>query len=86
MSNYPEHDKLSLFNATKFTPTNLLSEFLDFLQSEMKFEMASYDYDKRMHNHAVPMDQIIAKFVEVDPVKLEKEKEAMLDQIRATNK
>lgn len=78
---YPEHAKAELFKGSKQDKLMLLSEFLDFLQQDMKFEMASYDHDRRIHNHAIPFDVIIAKFIDVDPVAFEREKDKMIKEM-----
>ena len=75
---YPEHAKAELFKNGRGDKLMLLGEFL---QADTKFEMASYDHDKRIHNHAVPFADIIAKFIDVDPVAFEKEKEKMIQEM-----
>lgn len=79
-SKYPEHEKLKA-NEDK---AMLIGSFIDFLR-EQGWELAEW-YDKREELVSVRKrpDEIIGLFLGIDPKTLEKEKQAMLDEIRGS--
>lgn len=78
---YPEHEKLQ----AKQRETSILSEFIDFL-SEQGWELAEFDNrTERLWPIRKRPDEIIGLFLEIDPKKLEREKVAMLNEIRKIN-
>jgi hypothetical protein len=80
MSNYPEHEKLR----ARQTEASTLSSFIDFL-AEQQWEIAEYDdVSERLFTIRLRPEEIIGMFLEIDPKKLEKEKQAMLAEIRKT--
>lgn len=78
---YPEHEKLKACQRE----VSALSNFFDFL-AEQEWEIAKFDdrYERLLSIRERP-DKIIGMFLKIDPKKLEAEKQAMLDEIRATN-
>ena len=78
---YPEHEKLK----ARQRDVGLLSEFIDFL-AEQGWELAQFnDKDERLWPIHKRPEEIIGLFLEVDPKKLEQEKQAMLAEIRKLN-
>jgi len=78
---YPEHEKLKAHQRD----VGLLSEFYDFLTQEQGWEIAKFDDDsQRLWPIRERPAEIIGLFIGVDPKKLEKEKQAMLAEIRST--
>lgn len=81
MNHYPEHEKLK----ARQRDVGLLSEFIDFI-AEQGWELARFnDKDERLWPIHKRPDEIIGMFLEIDPKKLEKEKQAMLAEIRKLN-
>ena len=77
---YPEHEKLKAAQGQVTT----LSDFYDFI-GEQGWEIAKFDDDsERLWPIRKRPDEIIGMFLEIDPVKLEQEKRAMLEEIRGT--
>jgi len=84
MSEYPEHDKLVQVR----DKSQAIGEFLDWLQNERDIVLAEY------HEHAMSrkdvllpahahIETLLGEFFEIDPEKLENEKQYMLEQLRA---
>lgn len=81
MSKYPEHEKLK----TKQHEASTISSFIDFV-AEQGWELAEFDdQSERLFSIRLRPDEIIGMFLEIDPKKLEKEKQAMLAEIRDAN-
>lgn len=82
MAKYPEHEKLKAKSAEAST----LSGFIDFV-AEQGWELATFDDEgQSLFPVRLRPDEIIGMFLEINPTKIEKEKQAMLDEIRTANK
>lgn len=83
MSDYPEHDKQhKIINFSQ-----KCGEFLEWLQEEKGLFLAIYgtrvtDAD-RLYIADPSVTRLLAEFFEIDQDKLEAEKRAMLDELRA---
>lgn len=78
---YPEHEKLK----ARQRDVGLLSEFIDFI-AEQGWELAQFsDKDERLWSIHKRPDEVIGLFLEIDPKKLEQEKQVMLTEIRKLN-
>jgi tRNA(Ile2) C34 agmatinyltransferase TiaS len=81
MKTYPEHEKLHLIK----DKSQAIGEFLEWLQGEQGCVIAQYSGDD-LHPIDSRNEQLLAYFFEIDLVKLEKEKRAMLDELRKAQK
>lgn len=78
-SEYPEHDKLSRVGDR----TQAVGDFLEWVASERGAQLCSFvDGADRFLPLTAGRDQLLGAWVEVDPIKLEDEKRAMLNEIR----
>jgi hypothetical protein len=81
MTNYPEHEKLS---AVK-DKSQAIGEFLDiFLPRQGIVLMEHTEYGDYVPTHR-SITSLLAEFFDIDQAKLDAEKEAMLDALRAAN-
>lgn len=84
MSEYPEHEKLMAVN----DQSQAIGEFLDFGLSSMGIVLAevSYEYhEPRLMATSRSIETILAEYFEIDRDALEREKRAILNEIRKTN-
>ena len=79
---WPEHTKLQAIS----DKSQVCGEFLDWLQ-EQGYHLGRYNEEgTRLYTHTVPMvTKLLAEFFEIDQAKIEDEKRAMLDEIRAAH-
>lgn len=77
MSDYPEHDKMSAIKDKSQT----IGEFLD----STEYVLCLYDEDDRLRPVAASIEQILALYFDIDLNKIEAEKRAMLDALRASH-
>jgi hypothetical protein len=81
MAKYPEHEKLKARQADAL----LLSGFIDFL-NERGWNIAEYTEDSdRLWAIRERPEEIIGLFLEIDPKKLSKEKDAMYAELIAAH-
>lgn len=73
MVEYPEHQKLRAVRAQ----TQAAGAFFDWLQNERGYEMVGPD------GVYVPIDELLADWKGIDARELEREKLAMLEELRA---
>ena len=77
---YPEHEKVRAIQRE----SQAIGEFMDWLSEEK--EMALYKWDEvaaaHLYHVRSSVGDLIAEFFGIDPMKLEAEKQAMLDEIR----
>lgn len=80
MSAYPEHDRLALIS----DKSQAIGEFIDWLQSKGIHLACYYEEDSRDRLFTVetPTNSLLAEFFDIDPIKIEREKRAMLDALR----
>jgi hypothetical protein len=78
---YPEHEKLEALDGKN----QLIGSFLDWLADEEEVNLCVYADNDRLVSYRKSTPDIIAKFFDIDPVKLEDEKRAMLDSTQKTN-
>lgn len=82
MSNYPEHEKMSKIADT----SQKIGEFLDWLNSEKDIELKRWSEENNEYLSVfVSTTVLLAEFFEIDLTKIEAEKRAMLDAMRAMN-
>lgn len=82
MTIYHEHEKLK----AKDREARTVSSFIDFL-TEQGWELAAWnDKDEQLHPIRKRPAEVIGLFLEIDPKKLEAEKQAMLDEIRRSGR
>lgn len=84
MSEYPEHDRLKLISDKSQT----IGAFLEWLNSESGLEICTLiegQIDDRFAPAGISIEKLLAQYFEIDLDKIEKEKRAMLDSIRAAN-
>lgn len=82
--NYPEHMKLDKIKNL----SQACGEFIEWLQCEKGVFLAVYDKKSTfgdLYRANIPTHVLLAEFFEIDEKKLEAEKRAMLDSIRAAN-
>lgn len=83
MANYPEHDKLALIHEQSRT----CGEFLEWLESQgytIKKWYGAGEGERRAGWGPRPLiNQLLAEFFDIDQAKIDEEKRAMLDAIRA---
>lgn len=82
MSDYPEHEKLG-----KITDkSQICGEFLDWLRNERGIVLADWSQQSDiLYPVHISTMNLLAEFFGIDPVKIENEKRAMLDETRAIN-
>ena len=80
---YPEHEKLRAV----MDKTQVMGEFFDWLQCEHEVFLASYEYGRDCYPGRSPRKPMayVAEFFDIDERKLEEEKLAMVDSMRALN-
>ena len=80
---YPQHEKLKIVQ----DKTQFMKDFFDWLWQEAGAELCEWAENANFpHSMSVQKrDQLMYKFIDVDPVKLEAEKLAMLDELRKVN-
>lgn len=78
MNNYPEHDKLKEINPK----TQFVHDFLEFLEEHCIRLCEPYGQGTYCSITTSRRDKLLYEFIGVDPVKLEAEKEAMLELMR----
>lgn len=82
MSEYPEHDKLTLVKEA----SQSIGQFLDWLLNEQGRCIASYDrHDEVLEVDYRSIEDWLARYFDIDRDKLEEEKRDMLDKLRAFN-
>lgn len=79
MNKYPEHDKLKAVEKE----SQFLGGFLEWANEEGMF-LAEYD-DDIMRTVRKSTNTLLAEYLDIDLVKLEKEKQGMLAEIRKMN-
>lgn len=78
---YPLHEKLRRNEGQAIT----IGSFIDFI-GEQGWELCEYDDHVRRYSPVRKRpEEIIGAFLEIDPKKLEQEKQAMLEEIRSGN-
>lgn len=79
---YPEHEKLLKVK----DQSQVCGEFLDWLQGG-GYHLGRYNEEgTRLYTHTVPhLTKLLAEFFQIDQAKLEEEKRAMLDELRAAH-
>jgi hypothetical protein len=76
---FPEHEKMA-----KITDkSQAIGEFLTWLGDEKSIYLTDHS-DYRLEGIPVQWGPLLYEFFEIDPVKIETEKRAMLDEMRAT--
>lgn len=81
MSDYPEHDKLAKISDQSQT----CGEFVDWLQGCGLHLCEGEDDEGRFWPSHRPITELLAGFFDIDQKKIDAEKEAMLDVLRAAN-
>lgn len=76
---YPEHEKL----AEVKDRSQAVGEFVDWLAQTKKIHLAVWMNETEMTYAREPITDLLAEFFEIDQKKLEDEKRAMLDEMRA---
>ena len=85
MNDYPEHDKLRAISGK----SQAIGEFLDWLGAEKHWFLAEWDGikradgDERAWPASYSITKLLAEFFEIDLDKIEAEKRAMLEALRA---
>lgn len=74
---YPEHEKLAALDGAN----NTVGRFLEWLEEE-GIVLCKWHDDDKIHPHYETKEDMIARHFDIDPNKLESEKQAMLDSIR----
>lgn len=75
MSDYPEHDKMHAISAQ----SQAIGEFTDWMVDEYKAQFCAWNDEFREYQPVyVSIKDLLAKFFDIDVVKLEDEKTAML--------
>lgn len=75
---YPEHERQSLVAGK----SQAIGEFLDWL-NEQGYAVAEYDQMGNWHPLHRSIESWLAQYFDIDPVKIDREKRAMLDAMRA---
>ena len=83
MSTYPEHDKMSKI-ADK---SQAIGEFMEWLEQEKNLTLCKpipegEEAAGQYWPAYTPIQNLLAEFFDIDPVALEREKRAMLDEMR----
>ena len=87
MNEYPQCDKLL---AVK-DKSQVIGEFLEWLQGEKNLVIAEWDYgdsntdEDPLVRHRFNIQELLAEFFEIDLVKVEEERRAILDEQRRLN-
>ena len=78
--NYPEHEKLKALNGDN----QVVGSFLDWLADEglVIAEWSDVGDDDCLYRSLRTNESLLAGFFDIDPVKLEQEKQHMLDSLR----
>lgn len=79
-SDYPEHDRLAKISDR----TQAVGDFLDWASTE-GWQLAEHDDGYSFRPIGWSRERLIGAWAEIDPDKLEAEKRAMLDLLRAKN-
>jgi hypothetical protein len=81
MSEYPEHNKLKAIREK----SQAVGEFLDWLPEEGITLCSFSDENEHYYPCQLTIQQLLAKYFQIDLEVLEKEKQHMLEEIRAQN-
>ncbi|WKW87105.1 hypothetical protein SEA_NICOLE72_68 [Microbacterium phage Nicole72] len=84
---YPEHARLALVS----DHSQAIGEFIEWLSSEQGYVIAEYGTDEpdddrsehRLYPVSRPITSWLAQYFNINPAKIEAEKRAMLDSMRA---
>jgi hypothetical protein len=83
MNDYPEHDKLSAIKGK----SQEIGEFLDWLRDEKDYQICSWVEGGCGNGEYNPIfrstENLLTEYFNIDLKKLEKEKQKMLDELRA---
>lgn len=80
MSNYPEHEKLKALEGAN----QIVGNFIEWL-GEAGYIIAKEDRYGDLYPAYLRVEQLLAEHFEIDLNTLEREKEAMLEEIRGAN-
>lgn len=79
---YPECEKLREVHSQ----SQVIGQFLDWLQHEKRISLAEYDEYDRLQWAAKKNEDLLAEFFDIDLKKVEEERRAILDELRKANK
>jgi DNA polymerase III epsilon subunit-like protein len=77
---YPEHQKLIALEGKNDT----VGQFIEWL-ADSNYVICEYDQMGRYHPVSRPITSWLAQYFGIDPAKIEQEKRAMIDLIRAAD-
>jgi len=81
MTEYPEHEKLKKIS----DKSQAIGEFVDWLRYEKNIQLAQWRNGTDMMPARALIRDLLAEFFDIDQDKIEEEKRAMLDEIRASH-
>lgn len=81
MSDYPEHDKLTLVHEK----SQAIGEFIDWLGSEKFIHLLTYVDDSVGYVPAGNIQDLLAEFFDIDLKVIDQEKRAMIEQLRTAH-